>query len=351
MWQLDNRTPFAAGQGWIRDRRGAETWLVVVKASFDIGAGGSTEVAKEQPEPVRIPEHWDEPGKSSLRFDNDFVLTKATTDILVVGHAHTPGGRPMKQLDAGLRVGEVQKVLRVFGDRAWGALGPGEPEPFTVMPLVYERAFGGVDSRSDHPDVDWDWRNPVGCGYATKAAHLQGVPVPNVEAPGRLIRSWSDRPAPAGFGAIASHWQPRAALAGTYDAKWEQSRQPLLPDDCDDRFFQSAPADQQTKQFLAGGEPVTLLNLSPLGRLDFLLPRFELSMETRFADGEWRRHGPIRLHTVVFEPDLPRVSLVWHSSLECHAKVFQLERTLIEWNGGPLDEDADQSVNSLLDLV
>lgn len=351
MWQIENRTPFAAEQGWIRNRDGAEVWLVVVKASFDIQPDGTTEVAKVQPPPLRVPEHHGEPGSSSIRYESDFVLTKATTDVLVVGHAHAPGGRAVQRLDAGFRVGALQKLVRVFGERAWGALGPGEPEPFTTMPIVYERAFGGVDTRSTHPEQDWEWRNPVGCGFAVKAAHLQGVPVPNIESADRLIGGWDDRPAPAGFGAIASHWQPRAAFAGTYDARWESTRQPLLPDDCDDRFFQCAPADQQTPQFLLGDEPVTLLNLSPHGRLGFVLPRVELKLQTKFMDGERRTHEAPKLHTVILEPDLPRVSLVWHSALECHAKVHKLDRTRVDWQVGAVDEDGDESVDNLLDLV
>ena len=37
-----------------------------------------------------------------------------------------------------------------------------------------------------------------------------------------------------------------------------KTRQPLLPDDFDDRYFQFAPADQQAPAFLRGGEPVVL---------------------------------------------------------------------------------------------
>ena len=352
MWQLDNRTPFAAAQNWIRDRRGAEVWLVVVSASFNIGPDGRAEVAPEQRKPLYIAEHNGEPGQSSIRFESDFVLTKTTTDVLVVGHAHAPRGGTVCQLDVGLRVGTLQKILRVFGERRWGLHGPSDAKPFTKMPLVYERAFGGVDQRSTTPEKDWDWRNPVGCGYAIRAAHLADKPVPNVEAPDRLIRAWDDRPAPAGFGPIASHWQPRAALAGTYDANWESTRQPLLPDDCEDRFFQCAPADQQTAQFLVGGEPVRLVNLSPSGQLDFALPRIELTLESRFADGERRMHEPPRLHSVILEPDLPRVSLVWHSALECHAKVHKLDSTRIRWRAPGVNQDAgDESVDSLLDLL
>jgi hypothetical protein len=351
VWQIDNRTPFGAAQGWVRDRRGAEVWLIVVKATFDILLDGTTRPAAEQPDPLRLAEYHGEPGKSSIRNESDFVLTKTTTDVLVVGHAHAPQGHAVRELEVSLRVGSLVKALRVFGDRRWEGRGPTDPAPFVVMPMVYERAFGGVDRHSPTPEKDWDWRNPVGCGYATSSAHLADQPVPNIEAPDRLIRAWKDRPAPAGFGPIASHWQPRAALAGTYAKDWEQTRQPLLPDDCDDRFFQCAPVDQQTAGFLVGGEVVTLLNLSPLGRLDFALPTMTLGLESRFADGERRAHAVPQLHSVILEPDFPRVSLVWHSALECHAKMHKLDLTRIRWHRPGSDADADESVDNLLDLL
>jgi len=74
-------------------------------------------------------------------------------------------------------------------------------------------------------------------------------------------------------------------------------------------------------------------------------------MQTLFMDGKRRTHGAPKLHTVIIEPDLPRVSLVWHSALECHAKVYQLESTRVEWQNVTADEDGDESVDNLLDLV
>ena len=278
---------------------------------------------------LRVPEPYGEPGKSSLKYEADLVLTKTTTDIIVVGHAYAPGGRPVTELSVGLRVGPVQKVLRVFGDRRWGAFGPSSPEPFMAMPLVYERAFGGVDRASQAPERDCDSRNPVGTGFAVARDHLSGVALPNIEYPNELIGTWKDRPRPAGFGAIAGHWQPRVGLAGTYGEAWLKHRQPLLPDDFDDRFFQSAPADQQAAAFLRGGEPVVLHHLTRAGDLLFSLPRVFLGFETRFRDGTRAIHRERRLHTVILEPDHPRVSLVWHTALPCHFKVQKLERTVV----------------------
>jgi hypothetical protein len=224
----------------------------------------------------------------------------------------------------------MEKVLRVFGDRVWGALRSSPPTPFETMPIVYERAFGGVDLRSEHPERDWDWRNPVGRGFALSLENAQGLPLPNVEDPRRLVTAWNHRPPPAGFGPIAGHWQPRVASAGTYDDRWVESRKPLLPDDFDDRYFQCAPADQQTPAFLRGGEPVTLYNLTPGGGvLSFRLPRIFLGFETEFYDGSREIHRTRNLHSVIIEPDLPRGSLVWHSALPCHFKVQKLERTIV----------------------
>ena len=136
----------------------------------------------------------------------------------------------------------------------------------------------------------------------------------------------------AGFGVVASHRQPRVGFAGTYDDRWMRTRQPLLAEDMDERWYQSAPADQQAPAFLRGGEPVVLHNLSPQGRMQFVLPKVYLGFETRFYDGSRQLHTRRALHTVILEPDHaegPRVSLVWHSALPCHFKVQKLERTVI----------------------
>ena len=53
MWALDNQTPFAAERGWVRDRDGAEIWLVAVKASFLLLDDGTTQLAEVQ-EPVHL---------------------------------------------------------------------------------------------------------------------------------------------------------------------------------------------------------------------------------------------------------------------------------------------------------
>ena len=258
MWQLVNRSTFAAERCFAREADGSEVWIVAVKGTFRIRDDGRAVVDDEQ-EPVALaPLHLGEPGRSSLRSDTDLVVTKPGTDVLVRGQAHAPKGRPAARVEVGLRCGPIAKTLVVTGDRTYrrGVLdvAPSEPAPFVTLPIRYERAFGGVDPETGAREG----RNPVGVGFAESAARLLGTPAPNVEAKGSPITSWRDRPAPAGFGPIARAWAPRRALAGTYDRAWQEERMPLVPTDFDPRFYFTAPEDQQVPGHLREGTTVEL---------------------------------------------------------------------------------------------
>ena len=332
MWMLDNQTPFAADRGWVRDKNGAEVWIVAVKGSFLIAPDGSLSLAATQEKVLHAPKYRGAPGKSALLYPEDLVHLKPTSDILLHGHAYAPQGQPSPQMDVLMKVGPVSKVVRVFGDRFWrvGLIGLkiSDPEPFVRMPLTTERAFGGRDENfPEEKDFKWDPRNPLGTGFGTDAAHVAGHRLPNIESLRELISSWKDRPAPACFGPIARDWMPRVRYAGTYGQKWEKERQPLLPEDFDERFFQCAPEDQRPPHHLKGGETVELVNLSSTGVLRFALPRVTLSFRTIFTDGEETHRAVI--HTVIIEPDVPRVIVVWHTHLPCHPRVLKLRTTII----------------------
>jgi hypothetical protein len=269
-----------------------------------------------------------EPGQSSLLYDWDFALSKRTTDVLLNGHAYAPPDKEVTEVEVRMKVGTIDKSLRVVGDRRWQKAWAGftitDPQPFEKMPIVYERAFGGgdLDQRNG-----WDGRNPLGTGFTNDADRVDGMRLPNIELPGESVSSWTSRLRVAGFGAIYPNWEPRPKFAGTYDEKWEQERFPLLPVDFDDRFNQCAPADQQPTQFLKGGEPVDLGNLTPGGRLAFELPRIFLSLQTEIAGKFLRHHAD--LYTVILEPDVPRVILVWRSTVPCKNKARQVTKTVI----------------------
>ena len=339
MWALENNTPFAAERAWVRDRFGAEIWVVAVKATFSINPDGSTCLTEKQEEMCRVPVYRGEPGLSSLLYESDMVQLKPATDVILHGHAYAPDGEAATQIDVRLKVQDEAKTLRVFGDRFWDkdldALIMTDPHPFVKMPITYERTFGGIDTRSDDTEThSWELRNPVGTGFAVSAEHLIGQKVPNVEDPGYLIQSWNDRPEPAGFGPVPCHWSPRVELAGTYDDKWRNERFPLVPADFDDRFYQCAPQNQQISGYLRGGESIELTNLTPGGLLRFTLPMVTLNFTTYFYGKRAFDHQAV-LNTVILEPDIPRVMLVWETELPCYNYGLKLDRTVIDQVKGP----------------
>lgn len=81
-----------------------------------------------------------------MRYEADLVAMKPNTDITVLGQAHAPFGRKAESVDVSLRVDEVSKTLRVFGnrtiDRVFSAVVYSSPVPFVTQPIRYEHAFG-----------------------------------------------------------------------------------------------------------------------------------------------------------------------------------------------------------------
>ncbi len=332
MLQLTNTTPFAAERAILLDMEGRENWVVVVKGTFDIKNGEA--VMAEEQVPVTLADEYNcEPGISSQKSESDLAFFKPATDILVNGHAYAPRGKAAKSLDVSIKIGSaVSKMVRVFGDRIWhkGLTGMSlsSPTPFDKIPLVYERAFGGVDKSSEDPKKHGaEERNPVGAGFAMNKKFLADKRAPNLEDHKHLIKEWDDRPEPQGFGPISKHWLPRRNYAGTYDQKWQTERLPLWPLDFNPQFFQCAHPSLIAKPYLHGGEAVELLNLTGNGKLAFQLPRIALAFTTRLS-GKNVEHRA-KLDTVIFEPDVPRVMLVWRTSIPCHRKKFELEWTRI----------------------
>ena len=333
MWTVSNNTPFAADRTFVCDRDGAMVWIVVIKGTFLIQTDGSAVVADKQADVCVKPQHRGEPELSSLVYDIDLIHTKPATDIILNGHAYAPKGKPAFEVDATMQVAGITKTVRAYGDRTWergfAGMKMTDPQPFVKMPIVYERAFGGGDkSSSDVKNPRWERRNPVGVGFAKSPELLAGQPAPNIEDPQSLLSAVKLKAHPAGFGPIGRHWEPRVDWAGTYDEKWGKERLPLLPRDFDERFYQCAPADQQAPQYLKGGEPVALLNLSPEGLLRFNLPRVWLTFRTRLANEVIDHHA--NLHTVILEPDVPRVIMAWHTSVPCHGKDAKLQGTTVD---------------------
>ncbi len=288
-------------------------WLVALKATFEIGAGGTLTLADEQPEPALEPEYRGEPGKSSLVQDGELNGMKPTTEVLVRGMAHAPGGRAAESVRVSVRCGPVQKSIMAYGPRVYfeGVTGvrTTEPAPFVTTPVMYEHAFGGWNDDDDDPAKQrLDERNPVGRGFGRSAKDLANTSAHTLESEGD---------GPAGFGPIDPSWLPRRGFAGTYDAAWVEKKKPLLPDDFDPRFHMSAPLDQHAPTYLRGGEPVGVLNMTPEGRVAFPLPTLDVRMTSVF--GRRRVNHAGELTTVSLDLEARTLQLLFQSSTKVAA--------------------------------
>jgi hypothetical protein len=329
MLQLRNDTPFQADRTILLDKVGRHLWVVAVKATYTLHLDGRLELAAQQEPVCKAPEYLGAPEKSSLRRECELVMDHPGTDILVNGSAYAPAGRAVPELDVSIRVGSLQKVLKVSGDRHWerGLLGirGTPPKPFKVLPLSYERAYGGYAPGRAEPR-HFEPRNPAGRGFSLEPPE-DGAPLPNVEYPQQRISSWKDRPAPAGFGAIASWWSPRKEYAGTYDKAWKERRMPLWPEDHDVRHHLSAPVDQVSSTPLRFGEQVELRNLTPNSLLTFRLPALYIVVDTDLGNDRYRQQ--VRLERVIIEPDDRKLVLVWRSWLDCGRDARRVRQSII----------------------
>lgn len=341
MFAITNATRHAATAIVLSDADGHDVVVAVAKATFVLARGHRLELS-ELPTPlVRADEYRDEPGRSSLAAASEFAFTKPRADVVVLGSAHAPGGKPVTSMTVSVRVGRLAAKLDVTGDRVWkkGLIGvsPGRPERFTEMPLTWERAYGGACPAKDGEGEVRFGANPVGRGFWLSDKDAADQPLPNLEWPGDAVKKLADRPAPAAFAFVSPDWDARAAFAGTYDARWERERMPLLPADFDPRFFNVAPPALQAPGFLEGGEPVQLEGLHPDGPRAFELPRDRVSVDLLTPGERVETHAAV-LDTVVVDAGAGLVQLTWRACVRAPDPLTRLQHVRIRSERHPAPE-------------
>lgn len=327
-----NTTGMLAALAVAADPEARDHCVVAIKGTFRTDARGQLHLCAEQQPLVVTDEHYGDPATTAVRYECDFALAKLRTDVVVVGKAVAPRGRAATRLPVRLEVQGRIKELTVHGERHWvtmlGMLSKSAAAPFIEMPLTWDRAFGGIDDSRGPDRVAMDLANPIGVGFHPhrKSAAIAGLPVPNIELSGEAISSPRDRHTPAGFGCMGRSWQPRAALAGTYDERWRDEQAPYLPVDFDAAYFQCAPLDQQFPLF-HGGERIRCVNMAESEVVDYAIPAVHVPVWFRFHDVDVERAAV--LDTVIVEPHLMRVMLVWRASVPLRKKLTALKEIFV----------------------
>lgn len=322
-----NETPFKFAPLPGRMNFPQHSMTLIVKGTFQLAHGHVAALADEQ-EPLSGPKFYedDEEQRGSLRYDSDFAFFKPRADLLLVGTCYVPDGVPVREIQAGFRVGPHGKLLNIFGNRHWDVGWFGhreEAERFTEMELRYENSFGGPKYA----------QNPVGKGHR-KIRDESGaslLPLPNLESPDDPVDSCFDRPVPAGFGPLSPEWGDRKRLLGTYDKKWLSNRWPWFPDDFHWRYFNSAQPDLQVKDYLQGGEDVFLRNLRPdqpdyYSQLPGLRVRCFLNTISEISKNghpdESFQEVPMVLDTLWIDTEEEKLILVWRGVADVRSEDF-----------------------------
>ena len=316
---LLNATPYPASYTLGLDPDGREHLVIVVKGTFQIPSSGGIAPLHEVQEPLVLADTFTgAPGESAAEYECDFAPTKPACDVLLLGSAYAPHGRPAKQVPVALRVGEMTKHFEVVGKRYWtpgvgGGLSPSAPEPFTVLPISYDVAFGGgLPVRDDADPADVYRQNPVGRGHFARSKTAFGQWLPHTQESGRPVLTPHASYRPMSFGPVGRNFAERLRYAGTYDEQWIEEHFPFLPPDFDPHYYQAAPPDQWIP-YPQGGEQVQLLHLTLDPLPPFELPDLTLPVELT-SDRYVRTERNATADTLLFEPDASRFTVVWRLS-------------------------------------
>jgi hypothetical protein len=334
-----NATRMQAGYTMATERSGRELLVIVVKGTFTLPKTGEDARLHEEQLPLVLADTFTgDPGSSAPVYEVDFAPRKQACDVLLLGSAHAPQGRPASRVRVGMRVGPMAKGFDVVGDRMWSAgvagIRPTSPKAFVQQPISYDLAFGGVDQESDNPTEHDAYRpNPVGRGFRRqlKKEWVDGKPLPNTEESGQPVTWPQDRYRPMAFGPLGRSWTGRYEHAGTYDQNWIDEVFPFLPQDFDERYFQAAPADQQVP-FTQSSMDVRLSNLTPDGDRHFSLPHFEAPVHVLPRRGA-REDLVATLDTIVLEPDQERFSLTWRVARPLKKNLFEIGQVMVGRRG------------------
>jgi hypothetical protein len=337
--ELINATRMIAGYTMGTEPSGRELLVVVVKGTFRIPSeqGARLQLAEEQVPLVTSDVFFGEPGLSAPKYEVDFAPRKPRCDVLVNGSAYAPDGKPTDRVDVRLRIGGWSKSFAVVGDRVWfsaSSVRASSPNPFTQMPISYDRAFGGTDVRHEDPRQHAAFmQNPSGRGFHKHLVRewLEGSSLPNTEELGKNVTVPDGAYRPMSFGVVGRHWEPRYQHAGTYDQKWIDEVFPFLPADFDEQYYQAAPPDQQLSLPL-GEQTITLVNLTPDGRRDFVLPHLAAPVHV-FPKKGHREDLTASVDTIVIEPDLERVTMTWRVARPLQKNMFEVAQVLVGRKG------------------
>jgi hypothetical protein len=316
MWEVDNRTPFAALGYFARDRAGLEHWVVAIRARFLILDDGFNRLAEDQGSIRLRPEYLDDAAEELIN-EADLSPFRPRTDFLLSGEITAPDEQLVNKVHVGFELERSAKIATAYGARRLRMHGKSlkleGSEPLSPFRLSWRNSLGGADIVA--PDNPIHPANPIGSGWTGQWPHLPAgaeIQLPRIESREQPI-GLDALPDPFGFGPIQPNWAPRAAHAGTYDDDWRKYEAPLPPSDFSDAFFQAAPDGQIFD--LKGGERGKVFGLHPQGPYMFRLP--QIIIENTIWIGRQTVNVRPRLISVNLNGSAKTIEMVWNAATPC----------------------------------
>lgn len=293
---------------------------VSAKVTLEWDADGTLTVPRRQPD-MEVNDIWhDREDRSSLLYASDLIPFKPGTDVVVTGTVRPPVAEPVPFWFAALRIGTLEKRLRLYGPRQWehrllGGWTLSDPVPTEGVSLLYENAYGGtVDpDKDEYKEGEYYPPNPAGTGYIGKSRPDTGriYSAAQIEAWDGAIKEFGRDVPVGGFGPIPGHIPERMQYAGTFDDKWKKEIAPDIPPDMDMRYWNIAPAGQRLDRYLKPSDEIELAAMRPGPPIRLLIPNIDASTLCEFADRS-REAESMNLDSVAIDLDGDRMTLRYH---------------------------------------
>lgn len=271
---------------------------LIAKASFKLMPNATMRLLP-RPAPIVVKDRQfrDNPSRSVIAA-SDMDLMRHRCDVVYLGSVYTKGNQPVGVRNVRLalhrgRQSLVDKTLHIVGDRRrepTATISP--PEPFRRLPLIYERAYGGIGYEA----------NPLGLGHGPGQ---ESGRQPNILDPKSPERT-------ACYAPLSRAWPTRRGLLGDFKLRQFNHQIVRLPDDFNFEFFQTAPTDQRIA-YPVGGETLRLEGLTPGGgEIESTLPRTRVLIQEA-ASHHLTRMGEFALDALLIDGASETCSMTWRA--------------------------------------
>lgn len=321
-----NNTPLPAAMVPTCEGDDRVTALFLCAVTYRVGERGLLGLAAEQ-RPLLL--------GGDLPYPNDAMFRKEAVSVCATGFVYPRDGEA-RQASGSLRVGTSEAAIAVFGPRVWerglsGALTPSRPLPFERVAMTWQNAYGGVaEEPASVLVVDGEEAflpahesayplNFDGVGFYTDAARALHRPLPQLEHPGQLLRSWDDRPEPVCF-APCPLWSGLRANFVMNGGQIDLARVKRMP---------SRSAPRTTVDQLETGTPISLTGMRPGGRaLHFLVPPPPVLVD--LTVGSAAERSPTRIDAIDIDAEAAEVRFLYRAAVTYGLVQFEVRTATLE---------------------